>query len=56
MATNEYATELQTIKRRANNIGILEAYSCTKIYNNNKADIQWAASVTSKGIKHLNFQ
>ena len=56
MATNEYATELQSLKRCANNIGIPEAYSRTKIYNNNKADVQWVASVTLKGIKHLNLQ
>ena len=56
MATNECATELQSIKHRANDIGITEAYSHTKIYNDNKASFQRAASVTSKGIKHLNLQ
>ena len=56
MATNECATELQSLKHRANNIGIPEAYSRTKIYNDNKAAVQWAASVTSKWIEHLNLQ
>ena len=55
MGTNECTKELQSLKHCANNIGIPEAYSCTKIYNNNKAAVQWAASVTSKGIKHLNL-
>ena len=56
MATNECTTELQSIKHSSHNIGISEAYSRTKIYNYNKAYIQWAASVTSKGIKHLNLR
>ena len=56
MATNECATELQSQKYCANDIGIIEAYSRTNIYNDNKAAVQWAASVTSKGIKHLNPQ
>ena len=56
MATNECATELQSLKHRANDIGIPEAYSRTKIYNNNEAAVQWSASVTSMGIKHLNLQ
>ena len=56
MATNECATELQSLKHSANDIGITEAYSFTKIYNNNKAAVQWEASVTSKVINHLNLQ
>ena len=56
MSTNEWATELQSLKHCANNIGIQEAYSRTKIYNNNKSAVQWAASVNSKVIKHLNLQ
>ena len=46
MATNECATELQSLKHRANDIGIPEAYYCTKIYNYNKSAVEWAASVT----------
>ena len=56
MATNECATELQWPTQRANGIDIPEAYSRTKIYNNNKASVQLKASVASKGIKHLNFR
>ena len=56
MATNEFATKLQSIKHQTHDIGIPEAYSRTKIYHDNQAAIQWEASVTSKGIKHLNLQ
>ena len=56
MATKECNTELQTRKHHANDIGIPEVYSSKKIYNDNNAAVQWAASVTSKGIKHLNLQ
>ena len=56
MAANECATELQSIKHRAHNIGIPEAYSRTKIYSDNQAAVQWAASVASKGVKHLNLR
>ena len=56
MATNECDTELQSIKQRTNDIGIPEAYFGTNIYNHNKTTVQWAASVTSKGINNLNFQ
>ena len=55
MATNDCYTELHSLKHRANDIGIPEEYSCTKIYNDNKAAVQWSASVTSKGINHLNL-
>ena len=56
MATNECATELQSLKHRSNDIGIPEAYSCTKIYTDNKVAIQWEASLTSKRINHLNLK
>ena len=56
MATNKWATEIQSIKHGAKDIGIPEAYSRTKIYNDKKAAIQWAASVTSKRIKHLKLR
>ena len=56
MVTNECATELQSLKYRANDIGIPEAYAQEKICNDKKAAAQWTASVTSKEIKHLNLQ
>ena len=56
MSTNGCAKELHSLKHRAKYIGIPEAYYRTKIYNDNKAAVQWASSLTSKGIKHLNLQ
>ena len=56
MATIECATELQSLKHRAIDIGIPETYSRTKTHKDNKATVQWAASVTSKLIKPLNLQ
>ena len=56
VATNKCTTELQSIKHRPHDIGIPEVYSCTIIYNDNKAAVKWVASVTSKVIKHLNLE
>ena len=56
MATNECATELQSLKHFSNDIGIPGAYAQTKIYNDNKAAVQREASVTSKGINHLKLR
>ena len=56
MANNECATELKPLKHCANDIGIPEAYSRTNIYNYNKSTVQWADSVSSKVINHLNLQ
>ena len=56
MATKKRATELQSLKHRANGIDIPEAYSRTNIYNDKKAAVQWASSMTYKGIKNLNLR
>ena len=40
MATKKRATELQSLKHRANGIEIPEAYYRKNIYNNNKAAVQ----------------
>ena len=56
MATNECTTELQSLKHRSDYIGIQESYARTKIYNNNKAAVQWAYSVTSKMYQALKPQ
>ena len=56
IATNECATELQSLKHRSNDIVISKVYYCTNIYNDNKEVVQWETSVTSKGINNLNFQ
>ena len=56
METNKCAKELQYLKHCANNIGIMESNNQTTIYNENKACVQCSASVTCKGIKHLNIR
>ena len=53
MSTNKCATELQSLKHRSDDIVIPEAYSRTNIYNDNKAAVQWAASVNLQVIKHI---
>ena len=52
METNKCTTELQSLKHPANNTRITESYARTKIYNENKAALQWEDSVTPKGINH----
>ena len=47
MATNECNTKLQSLNHCFKDTSITEAYDITKIYNENKAAVQWAASVTS---------
>ena len=56
MATNEYTKELQSLKHHANDIGMTKAKYQATIYNENKACVQWSASVISKVIKHLNLR
>ena len=56
MAVNDCIKEIQSMKHRANNIGITEAYYRTKIYNDNKAEVQLAYLVTSKLNKHINLE
>ena len=56
MATNKCAIELNSLKHHADDIGIPEAYYRTKIYNFNKAAVQWAASETSKGTNNINLR
>ena len=55
-ATNECVTDLQSIKHRASDIGLTEANNCTTVYNDNQACVNWSASVTSKGTKHINLR
>ena len=47
---------MSILKHCVNDIGILEAYASTEVYNYNKAAIQRADSVTSKFIKQLNLR
>jgi hypothetical protein len=56
IATNECVTELQSIKNRAQDLGMVDASDRTPVYNDNAACVQWSASVTNKGIKHLNLR
>ena len=56
LATNECVKEVESIKHRAVDLGMLDGASTTQIYNDNAACAQWAASCTTKGIKHLNLR
>jgi hypothetical protein len=56
VATNECTMELQSIRFRAQDLGMADAYERTTIYNDNQAAVDWAASCTNKGTKHLNLR
>ena len=53
---NKCATKLQSEKHCSHGLVMTEAYFHTKIYNGNKACIQWAITVTKKCIKNLNLR
>ena len=55
MATNEYMKELLPMENSTLDIHILYVRQCTPIYNDNQDCVNWAASCTSKGTKHLNL-
>eukprot|EP00804_Cyclotella_cryptica_P021483 CCRYP_005804-RA/>CCRYP_005804-RA protein AED:0.39 eAED:0.32 QI:0/-1/0/1/-1/1/1/0/524 len=54
-ATHECVNELLSIKHRAMDLGFPDATSTITVYNDNKAAVDWAASVTLKGTKHINL-
>ena len=56
IATNECTKAVEAIKHLALDLGMLDGSRCTQVYNDNAACVQWAASCTSKGIKHLNLR
>ena len=56
LATNECAKDLDSIKLRAYDLGAIPDDSCTTVYNDNQAAVNWSASCTIKGIKHLNLR
>jgi hypothetical protein len=56
IATNECTTDLQSIRFRAQDLGMQDAYERTTIYNDNQAAVDWAAACTNKGTKHLNLR
>ena len=35
---------------------MIDRSTCTHVYSDNQACVQWLSSVTSKGVKHLNLQ
>ena len=56
VATNECVTELQSIRHRAQDLGMADAYERTTVYNDNKSAVDWAATCTNKGTKHINLR
>jgi hypothetical protein len=55
-ATNECTTDLQSIRYRAQDLDMEDAYNRITIYNDNQAAVDWAATCTNKGTKHLNLR
>ena len=56
VATTECTKCVEAIKLVAHDLNMTDGSTCTPVYNDNASCVQWAASVTSKGIKHLNLQ
>jgi len=56
VATNECVTELLHVHHRASDLGLPDVDSPTIVYNDNKqACVDWSATVTNKGTKHINL-
>lgn len=56
MATNECIKELLHVKNRAADLGMPDALETNTVFNDNQAAVNWAASVTNKGTKHINLR
>ena len=56
VATSECMTELEHIRHRAIDLGMSDANDRITVYNDNDACVQWSASVTNKGTKHMNLK
>jgi hypothetical protein len=56
IATSECMTELEHIRHRASDLGIPDVQDTIPVYNDNAACVQWSASVTNKGTKHMNLK
>ena len=56
IATNECTTELQSLRHRAQDLNMQDAFERTTVYNDNKAAVDWANSCTNKGTKHINLR
>ena len=49
-------TELEHIRHRALDLNMSDANDRITVYNDNDACVQWSASVTNKGTKHMNLK
>ena len=56
IATNECVKDLLHVKHCATDLGMLDASDTTSVYNDNQACVNWSASCTTKGVKHLNLK
>eukprot|EP00804_Cyclotella_cryptica_P008738 CCRYP_018465-RC/>CCRYP_018465-RC protein AED:0.27 eAED:0.26 QI:0/-1/0/1/-1/0/1/0/969 len=56
IATSECMTELEHLRHRASDLNITDANTTVPVYNDNAACVQWSASVTNKGTKHMNLR
>jgi hypothetical protein len=56
IATNECTTELDSIINCTQDLDMADAYERITIYNDNQAAVDWAASCTNKGTKHINLR
>eukprot|EP00804_Cyclotella_cryptica_P021434 CCRYP_005776-RA/>CCRYP_005776-RA protein AED:0.13 eAED:0.00 QI:0/0/0/1/1/1/5/0/1584 len=56
IATSKCLAELEHIRHRASDLDIPDANDTIPVYNDNAACVQWSASVTNKGTKHMNLR
>jgi hypothetical protein len=56
VATNECVTELEHVLNRARDLHMDDADDRVTIYNDNESCVNWSASVTNKGTKHINLK
>jgi hypothetical protein len=54
-ATHECVNDLLSIRYRAIDLMLPDATNTIPVYNDNKAAVNWALSVTLKGTKHINL-
>jgi hypothetical protein len=56
IATSECVKEVLALRLVAHDLGADDLSAPTIVYNDNQACIDWAAAVTTKGVKHLNLR
>ena len=56
LATNECVKELLDVRNRAADMDMPDGVATTPVYNDNQACVNWAASCTNKGTKHINLR